>query len=98
VLPVEISAEAERDLEQITDYIARDNPAAAEAWVTKLIAAARAAGTNPRAGRIVPEWRDPDVREVFLRTYRIIYRVESARIVVLTVFEGRRRLQRQRGP
>jgi toxin ParE1/3/4 len=94
VLAVEISAEAERDLQQIADYIARDNPVAAEAWVTRLVAAARAAGTNPRAGRVVPERRDPDVREVFLRTYRIIYRVEAKRIVVLTVVEGRRRLPR----
>ncbi len=93
VLPVEISAEAERDLEQIADYIARDNPVAAEAWVAKLVLVARSAGAYPRAGRVVPEWRDPSVREVFLRTYRIIYRVEATRIVVLTVLEGRRRLR-----
>jgi plasmid stabilization system protein ParE len=91
---VELSAEAERDLEEIADYIARDNPVAAEAWVGKLVAAAKAAGTNPRAGRVVPEWGDPDVREVFLRTYRIVYRVEARRIVVLTVIEGHRRLGR----
>jgi hypothetical protein len=36
---------------------------------------------------------DPDVREVFLRTYRIIYRIEPARILVLTIFEGHRRLR-----
>ena len=93
MLPVEISSEAERDLEEIADFIAQDDPIAAERWVTGLIAAAQAAGTNPRAGRIVPEMRDSDVREVFLRTYRIIYRIEAKRIVVLTVMEGHRRLR-----
>lgn len=92
-LAVEFSAQAEADLEEIALYIARDNPLAAEAWVQKLIVAAERAAVLPRAGRIVPELADPDIREVFLRTYRIIYRVEAKRIVVLTVFEGHRKLR-----
>jgi plasmid stabilization system protein ParE len=31
------------------------------------------------------------VREIFKRTYRIVYRVMSDRIEILTVFEGHRR-------
>jgi hypothetical protein len=42
---------------------------------------------------VVPEVGDPDIREVFLRTYRIIYRIEPDRILVLTIFEGHRRLR-----
>ncbi len=56
MLRVEISAAAERDLEEIAEYIARDDIVAAEGWVAKLVALARAAATNPRAGRVVPEW------------------------------------------
>jgi toxin ParE1/3/4 len=92
-LEVEFSPEAEADLEDIALYIARDNPLAAEAWVQKLIVAAENAAMMPRAGRIVPEMEDPDIREVFLKTYRIVYRVEPKRIVVLTVFEGHRKLR-----
>lgn len=44
----------------------------------------------PLAGRIVPEKRRPDIREVFLRTYLIVYRVREDSILVLTVFEGHR--------
>jgi len=33
-----------------------------------------------------------NVREVFLRTYRIVYRVVDDGIVVLTIFEGHRLL------
>ena len=44
----------------------------------------------PPAGRVVPEKAHSDVREVFLRSYRIVYRVREGSILVLTVFEGRR--------
>lgn len=33
-----------------------------------------------------------EVREVFLRTYRIVYRIVDRGIIVLTVFEGHRTL------
>jgi hypothetical protein len=42
---------------------------------------------------MVPEVEDPDIREVFLKSYRIVYRVEARRILVLTVFEGHRKLR-----
>jgi len=44
----------------------------------------------PLAGRVVPEFDRPDVREVFLRTYRIVYRVDHVGIFVIAVFEGHR--------
>jgi plasmid stabilization system protein ParE len=44
-----------------------------------------------RASRVVPEVGDPDVREVFLRDYRIIFRVRADGIRVLRVVHGARR-------
>lgn len=41
---------------------------------------------------MVPERERPDLREVFVGGYRIIYRVRAERIDVLTVFEGHRLL------
>lgn len=78
------------DLEAIGDYIARDNPTAAAHWVRELMSAAKRAANAPLAGRQVPELARDDVREVFKRTYRIVYRVTEERIEVLTVFEGHR--------
>ena len=46
----------------------------------------------PNAGRVVPEFARSDVREVFVRSYRIVYRVVDADIVILTVFEGHKLL------
>lgn len=80
---------AARDLTAIGEYIAADNPAA-RAWVEKLRQRALEASKMPRTGRIVPEIARHDVREVFQRTCRIVYRVVDDGIVVLTVFEGHR--------
>jgi toxin ParE1/3/4 len=87
---IEWTERAVADLRAIDDYIAADNPVAAGRWVGKLIAKAEAAARLPIAGRVVPEKGQPDIREVFLRTYRIVYRVREGSILVLTVFEGHR--------
>ena len=54
------------------------------------MAAVERAATAPLAARQVPEIGRIDIREVLLRTYRLVYRVSDDRIVVLTVFEGHR--------
>ena len=83
---------AANDLIAIGEYIAADNPTAARAWVEKLRQRAVKASKMPRTGRVVPEIARADVREVFQRTYRIVYRVVDRGIVVLTVFQGHRLL------
>ena len=80
------------DLMAIGDYIAADKPEAARAWVERIRERAAVAAEAPRAGRVVPELGRDDVRETFLRSYRIVYRVVADGIVVLTVFEGHRLL------
>jgi len=64
-------------------------------WVKKLRERARQACDNPLAGRIVPELGQADIREVLLKNYRIVYRVKSDTLVVLTVFEGHRLLRNE---
>lgn len=83
---------ARRDLAGIGDYIAHDNPAAAERWVASLLQLADRAAGMPLAGRGVPEVGRNDVRELLLRNYRLVYRVLDRAIDVLTVFEGHRLL------
>lgn len=85
------SRRATEDLLEIGDFIATENPAAARAWVERLRARAAVAARAPRAGRMVPEIGREDVRETFLKSYRIVYRVLAKEIVVATVFEGHRR-------
>lgn len=46
------------------------------------------------AGRKVPEIDRQDVREVFVRNYRIVYRILESEVHILTVFEGHKLLSR----
>ncbi|NOZ80024.1 MAG: type II toxin-antitoxin system RelE/ParE family toxin [Acidobacteria bacterium] len=75
----------------IGDRIAADNPSAAVRWVQRLTAAVERASEMPLAGRIVPEYSDrQDIREMLVRTYRVVYRVRPDTLEVLTIFEGHR--------
>ena len=81
------------DLIAIGEYIAADKPSAARSWVERLRHQAELAAVTSLAGRRVPEIERDDVRETFLRSFRIVYRVDAGGITVLTVFEGHRLLR-----
>lgn len=81
----------DRGVEQAR-IIAQDKPSAAEKWLEGLFATTEALANLPRLGRVVPELRNPDYRELSYGKYRIIYRIESRQISVLTVRHSRRRL------
>jgi toxin ParE1/3/4 len=87
------SERAVNDLIAIQQYIAQDNPQTAKAWVAKLRQRARNAANTALIGRIVPEFNQSDIREVFLGSYRIVYRVGNESILILTVFEGHQLLK-----
>lgn len=62
------------------------------ALVGREAAGARASGVEAAGGWATGSGDREDVREVIERSYRIVYRVVSDGIVVLTVFEGHRLL------
>jgi toxin ParE1/3/4 len=89
---IEWTRRARRDVLEIGDFIARDKPMAAAGWVRRLIDTAERIALFPSSGRVVPEVDRPDIREVILENYRIVYLVGATRIAILTVFEGHRLL------
>lgn len=46
----------------------------------------------PESGRIVPELNRPDVREVIVSPYRVVYRYRSGVVDIATVFRASRLL------
>lgn len=84
---VVLSPQSLRDLEEIVRYIAADDWQAAERFGQRLITEAEAIGPHPLAGRMVPEFGDPLIRERIFRSYRIVYRVDEPQgIVVISRF------------
>ncbi len=87
---------ARNDLESLVDYIAGDDPAAAMQALDRLEQRAQALETQTRRVRIVPELRAVGVmhyRELMERPWRIVYRIEAGRVLVMAVLGSRRDLQ-----
>lgn len=81
------------DVDAIAEYISRDSPAYTRAVVNKLLDTARNLKTFPNAGRTVPELGDEAIRECFVYSYRLIYRIHEHNVVVVAVVHGSRLLE-----
>lgn len=77
---------------EAADFIARDKPGAAEHWAESTFKAVERLADLPNSGRVVPEIRRPEIREIIHGAFRIIYRIESDQVLVLTVRRARRLL------
>jgi plasmid stabilization system protein ParE len=84
------SALAELRAMEAVDHIAQDRPDGASEWLEALIARVAKLDRMARRGRVVPEIGKLEVREVFHAPYRVIYRVDHASVVILTVRHWRR--------
>ena len=73
---------------EIAEYIARDKPSAAEKWIGNVFSKVEQLEHSPEIGRMVPEIGKRHFRELIYGNYRIIYRVESNRISILTIRHG----------
>jgi toxin ParE1/3/4 len=85
--------EAQNQLQEIYEYVARDDPRNACTLVNKLIAQAETLNNPPFLGRVVPELGDPKIRELLERPYRIIYCVLAKQLLILTIWHYRRLLR-----
>jgi len=82
-------------LQEIEEYISRDNPIVAIEFVDKLISLAETLIDNPKKGRIVPELSMENICELLHKNYRIVYLVKKSSVDILTVFEGHQLLKKE---
>ena len=73
----------------ISDYIAQDNPIAAEKWVHSIFDRVERVENFSQSGRFVPKINRKDIRELIIANYRIIYRIEARVVSILTVRHSR---------
>ena len=72
-------------ISEIADYIAQDDPLAAEKWTRSLFDRVKQVKDFSKSGRYVPEINRKDIRELIYGNYRIIYRTDKKVISILTV-------------
>lgn len=82
-------------LQDIEEYVSRDNSIVAIEFVDKLISLAETLIDNPKKGRIVPELSLGNIRELLHKNYRIVYLVKKSSVDILTVFEGHQLLKKE---
>lgn len=82
------------DLEAIRDYLRRDSEHYAARFVARLLEAVQTLTELPGRGRPVPEAGDSTVRELLFQNYRIMYKAEAERVVVLAVIHAARDIGR----
>ena len=82
------------DMENIAEYISKDSLKYALIQVEDFFETATILEHSPKVGRIVPELRKKNIRELFVGFYRLIYRInDNSKIDVLTVYHTSRHLK-----
>ncbi len=73
---------ARLDLKEIASYIADSRPEASIRFVKSVFRSVEHLIDFPKAGRIVPEFGDPCIREVVRKPCRIVYRFKSEQSII----------------
>ncbi|TSA54149.1 MAG: type II toxin-antitoxin system RelE/ParE family toxin [Planctomycetaceae bacterium] len=89
-MKIEWTEPALLDLQNIRDYIRRDSEYYATRFVERIIEVVENLKKFPEMGRSIPEAEQEKIRELLFYNYRIMYRVETKRILILTIIHGAR--------
>lgn len=94
---VRLTADAQRDLEEIDDWIStNDSPGRAARVAEGIEAGIAGLARFPERGRHPPELLAlgiRDFRETFFKPYRIVYYVEDEQVLVVVIADGRQDMQ-----
>jgi len=90
-----ITQNAQDDLRHIFSYIAEDSISNARIFVSELEEKINTLSTLPERSSYIPEnvFFSTDYRQLILRKYRVIYRIDKNEIYVLRVIHGSKLLE-----
>jgi toxin ParE1/3/4 len=94
---VVLTEDAERDLEDLYQYIAEfDLPKKADHVLDRLLEVAETLAAHPERGSLPRELQAlgiQEYRQVFFKPYRVIYRIMDKQVVIYLIADGRRDMQ-----
>ena len=73
---------ARLDLKDIFSYIAESRPEVARRFVQSIFKTIEHLSEFPESGRMVPEFNDPNLREVVRKPCRIVYRIKEKQNII----------------
>ena len=87
---------ANKDLLEIIQFIKFDSPVAAKNALNKIKRKALTLDSFPQRGRIVPELKEQGIfqyKELIIQPWRMIYRVSSSAVYILSIIDARRNVE-----
>ena len=87
---VKWSSVAKADLREIYAFIKKDSKFYAQKVASEIIAKSEALESFPNMGRVVEELNDPNLREIIVYSYRLIYQISKESIEIVTLVHSRR--------
>lgn len=87
------SPRAISQLEAICEHISRDSQRYAGLFARRILDIVTSIPQFPKAGRVVPEYGDPDLREKIFNNYRIVYRLNEETVEIVVITHGARLLE-----
>lgn len=76
------SPSARLDLIDLSSYIAESRPEVARRFVQSVFKTIKHLSDFPESGRMVPEFNDPNLREVMRKPCRIVYRIKADQNII----------------
>ncbi|NGP89371.1 type II toxin-antitoxin system RelE/ParE family toxin [Fodinibius halophilus] len=73
-------------IEEFSDYIALNDIPTAVNWANEIFDQCEQLRSHPESGRIVPEFGQPEIRELIHGNYRLIYEVKTNQVDMLTIW------------
>ena len=83
---------AVEDLQHIFQFIAIDSPKYAQQQVDRIINRVDQLEQFPQSGRVVPEFNNPQIRELIEGQYRIVYQIDQLDVLIARVHHAARPL------
>ena len=77
-------------LDEAVAYIAQDSLPAAQRLLESALDTAESLSLLSERGRIVPEMQQPNIRELLVGRYRLMYEVFDAKVEILAFIHGAR--------
>jgi addiction module RelE/StbE family toxin len=84
---------AVKHLSGIYVYIGQNSPHYAQRLIERLTQRSVQIAEFPLSGRIVPEFKSEQIREVIEGSYRVIYYIKSEQIDVLAIVHGSQHIE-----
>ncbi len=79
-------------VEECIDYIALDDVPTAIKWAEGVFKHCEQLSAQPESGRMVPEFKRAEIKELIHGNYRLVYELKFNRIDMLTIWHVRQSL------